>query len=284
MNCDQISSSLPWYLNGSLPAEEQARIGEHLESCEDCRRQLQETSWLVRAIAEHASHRELIDLVRENPLRDRMAIERHLEVCPRCSDSKKLIELMDSIAPAAAPLTAGAPSSIAPSSIAPSSTIPSSTSSSSRSLRNWAVAASLAAIVATGAWIHEEIRPMTPQPTQIVELDPPIVRRSSGSAAATTKVVEVSAEQPQTTFLYPLPGAEKLRPFTRFSGELSAGGEVLWRDEDWRANERQGFAVNLPTSILHPEAEHRLELRGWTGDNWQVIDTVSFSVRERDRP
>lgn len=42
---------LPWYLNGTLGAEEQRRVARHLESCPDCRLELDELTQVKRDIA-----------------------------------------------------------------------------------------------------------------------------------------------------------------------------------------------------------------------------------------
>lgn len=41
---------LPWYLNGTLGAEEQRRVARHLESCPDCRLELDELTHMKRDI------------------------------------------------------------------------------------------------------------------------------------------------------------------------------------------------------------------------------------------
>lgn len=41
MTCRRIRNQLPGYLDGALPGREHRGVGEHLESCADCRRELE---------------------------------------------------------------------------------------------------------------------------------------------------------------------------------------------------------------------------------------------------
>jgi len=42
---------LPWYANGTLPAHEQERVAQHLESCAGCRQELEELSRMKAGLA-----------------------------------------------------------------------------------------------------------------------------------------------------------------------------------------------------------------------------------------
>jgi len=61
MKHDQVIELLPWFLNGTLAADEQHSIEAHLEHCEECGRQLSE----FRALSDAAA--ELSDETPEEP-------------------------------------------------------------------------------------------------------------------------------------------------------------------------------------------------------------------------
>ncbi len=148
MTCRDAAELLPWLVNGSLEADERQALEAHLASCESCRGELEETiqawSLLTRhiptlALAEYARGLEPADL-------DRERIERHLAQCPSCrqelewatfdGDEYELGEIAEA-GPAIAARGWG----------------------SNRSWRPLAMAASLTAMVATGALLWRSAAP-----------------------------------------------------------------------------------------------------------------------------
>ncbi|MCP3962463.1 MAG: hypothetical protein GY719_31865 [bacterium] len=86
IDCPQAVELLPWLLNGTLESEEREELLGHLESCDGCRRELDEAAvaWQLLnrhvpslAIAEYAHGLEPSDLSRER-------LEKHLALCPSC--------------------------------------------------------------------------------------------------------------------------------------------------------------------------------------------------------
>ena len=47
---DDIELLLPWYVNGTLPASEQAAVEQHLEECSGCRAALRELQMVAAAV------------------------------------------------------------------------------------------------------------------------------------------------------------------------------------------------------------------------------------------
>jgi anti-sigma factor RsiW len=55
MNCDDVGKSIPLYFYGELPAEEEERVEDHLDSCEPCRGELER----LRSVAAALDRREM---------------------------------------------------------------------------------------------------------------------------------------------------------------------------------------------------------------------------------
>jgi anti-sigma factor RsiW len=51
INCEVSAESIALFASGDLPARDLAVIGEHLRSCEDCRRRLEELQRIVHSLA-----------------------------------------------------------------------------------------------------------------------------------------------------------------------------------------------------------------------------------------
>ncbi len=143
ITCQLAVELLPWMVNGSLEADERQALEAHLASCGSCRGELEDTvevwSLLTRhipslALAEYARGLESADL-------DRERIERHLAQCPSCRqelewaafDAGDDEDELDEAAPAG--------------------------TGSSRPWRHLAMAASLTAVVATGALLWRSAAP-----------------------------------------------------------------------------------------------------------------------------
>jgi len=50
-NCETLAESIGLFASGDLPARELAAVGEHLRSCEDCRRRLNELQRIADSLA-----------------------------------------------------------------------------------------------------------------------------------------------------------------------------------------------------------------------------------------
>ncbi len=92
MDCQQAAELLPWWMNGSLEAEERRQVDDHLAACASCHHELDETadawqmmSWHIPslALAEFAEGLEPSGL-------DRDLVARHLEECASCRAEAEL--------------------------------------------------------------------------------------------------------------------------------------------------------------------------------------------------
>jgi hypothetical protein len=93
MDCKRATELVPWFLNDTLDATEQQLVRDHLEKCEQCQREVEETM-IVRAIhQQHVPTGTLIDYAFEQPLMDsdQETVERHLRVCRECAEQLELV-------------------------------------------------------------------------------------------------------------------------------------------------------------------------------------------------
>lgn len=148
MICDEVVQRLPWYLNGSLAAEERNEIRGHLAQCAACREALAETRLGYRIFSAHVPSEALVDYAWDRTPRelDSGLIERHLEDCPECAAELELIRTSRRLAeepdvallrPKARTVAAAPP----------------------RFYRAWqaaALAAALGGVVSFTAWTHSE--------------------------------------------------------------------------------------------------------------------------------
>lgn len=161
MNCDDVSELLPWLLNGTLEIAERDEVRRHLATCERCRAALEDTREAWTTFDQHLASEALVALAYgETPVGiDPAVAERHLASCPQCAAELELVRMSrrleedDKVAifPTPRPLTTAAAPAGAPS-----------------SWRGAAIAAGLAAIVASGGWLHElrQASSLAPRPAQ----------------------------------------------------------------------------------------------------------------------
>ena len=147
MNCDQAIEFLPWLLNGTLEATERDEVRRHLATCERCRAALNDTREAWTIFGQHIPGDALVALAYgEVPAGvDPAVAERHLATCAECAaelelarTSRRLAE-DDKIA-----VFPGARSRQEP-----------VADRGSRTWRAAALAAGLAAVVASAGWVHE---------------------------------------------------------------------------------------------------------------------------------
>ena len=282
MNCEDVSLALPWYLNGTLGPEEQARITEHLQDCESCRKELEETLWLTRAMAEHVSHQELIDLVHQKPSPNRIAVERHVAVCSRCADKKQLIEMMVRV-----PETVSGPDA-EPAAIP----MPIPETRPRPSLwQAWAIAATLIAALGLGLLMSQNVEVLPGQPTQIVELVKKRTEVRTGlSGSLNAEVLNiVLTSHPLVNFYYTLPLSADPDLYTHFSASLTANNEVLWNYSNLSPDERRGFSFTTPSDTLKAGVEHIFHFYGWGNTRIkdaaqpEKLETIVFTVERAEQ-
>ncbi|HEV2855890.1 MAG TPA: zf-HC2 domain-containing protein [Thermoanaerobaculia bacterium] len=144
MTCDQAIELLPWLLNGTLEAEERGEVRRHLATCDRCREALAQTRESWATFDQHIPSRDLVALAwGESPAgMDPRLAEAHLASCPQCAAEIELarmsrrLEEEDNVAP-----FPGVKSRTA-------------TQAAPRTWRAAAIAAGLAAVVASSGWFY----------------------------------------------------------------------------------------------------------------------------------
>lgn len=271
MTCEQAIESLPWYLNGTLEAQEQEEVRHHLATCEACRQALAETRDAWRIFDQHLPSEALVALAWEEIPEgiDPALAERHLAGCPQCAADLELartsrhLEEDDRIAlfpkkPAAAPARetrgAGEP----------------------RTWRRAAMAASLAAVVAMSGWIFSAQQ--TPQEPDFA-VNAPVV------ALYSTSEIERSGEE-SATFQAGSPVALLLTPeagagadtYETFEVEVRGpGGDVIFESQELLLTPEGDFS--LSSSFLEPG---RYEIRVFglrDGQRGEEVGVYQVTVR-----
>ncbi len=161
-DCTEIRELLPVYLNRSLTEDATRRVKEHLVSCTSCRQEEQDTRTAEALFEGHLPVELLLDysLAHAMPARHRAVVESHLATCERCAKEVRLVRQE--------------PSVIQP---APERGRWQRVDHLSREgWRVWALAASVATLVATAGWVWTW--------TQLVD-----TRQSTDQAAARANVV-----------------------------------------------------------------------------------------------
>lgn len=113
MDCTTLRELLPWYVAGTLSPGEERTVGEHLESCPDCRAELAATERVAQIASSHVPTEVLTAYAfgEESLGLDRGVVERHLAHCPSCRDELALAERAADLPaePASAPARRGWP-------------------------------------------------------------------------------------------------------------------------------------------------------------------------------
>lgn len=91
MECESIGDLLPWRLNGSLDGEEKRRVDAHLQTCEECRDALADSSFMGRALLDHPAVEDLVAYAAgEAPIAEGALVARHVAVCAACAEELEL--------------------------------------------------------------------------------------------------------------------------------------------------------------------------------------------------
>jgi Putative zinc-finger len=103
MNCTTVTELLPWWLNGTLGADERRAVEEHLAACESCRRELDETRAAAAVYRAHPPPEALVEHAagRPAPGPTSALIEEHLSFCPTCAEEMALLRESHAAAAAA---------------------------------------------------------------------------------------------------------------------------------------------------------------------------------------
>lgn len=179
MNCDDAIEYLPWLLNGTLEAGERDEVQTHLKSCQRCQEALVETRSAWSTFTQHIPSRDLTALAwGEDPTEvDRATAEEHLASCPQCAADLELarmsrrLEEEDKVA------------------VFPQVRTRPAVGASPRTWRAAAIAAGLAAVVASVGWIHT--LQQTGSPARVAQVAPPPTTPVDGSLQK--KVADLAA-------------------------------------------------------------------------------------------
>lgn len=92
MNHETARELLPWLLNGTLDSTERDELRIHLEDCEACRQELQETRQAMETFQQHVPTGDLVAHAegRKTELPPEV-LDAHLESCPECAEELTLL-------------------------------------------------------------------------------------------------------------------------------------------------------------------------------------------------
>jgi len=93
-SCEWVAHHLPWYLNGTLDDEAEKRLQAHLEDCDACKAELEETRASFEFFDRHLPLEILEDLARGKSLTGEAAevAPAHLAQCKDCHEQLLLME------------------------------------------------------------------------------------------------------------------------------------------------------------------------------------------------
>lgn len=91
MHCRQAAELLPWYLNGTLAADERTDLEDHLRGCDGCRAELHETETARILFGGHPSAGLLVDYAFARLEVPREVVESHLAGCGACAAELALV-------------------------------------------------------------------------------------------------------------------------------------------------------------------------------------------------
>ncbi|MFL6192891.1 MAG: zf-HC2 domain-containing protein [Thermoanaerobaculia bacterium] len=289
MTCDQAIERLPWLLNGSLQGEELQEVQHHLETCEGCRLALVETRDAWRIFGQHLPSEALVALAYGNPPSglDPAVAERHLASCPECAAEMELarmsrrLEEDDRIA-VFPPAKAAPPAR--------------ETAREPRFWRGFAVAASVAGLVAFGGWFKADQRTrllpgiqqkqaalaaaMEEQRQQMARISQPQVN-SWNQVVNPTEIVRGQEQEivvPAGQTVTPALAADPAVPSaSREIDILDETGKVRWYSRSLRLNpDTQDFTITFPAGFFAP-GKYRFQL--YTVENGERVAREGYNIR-----
>ncbi|MCH9647328.1 MAG: zf-HC2 domain-containing protein [Deltaproteobacteria bacterium] len=269
MECERVTTVLPWLFNGSLEAEERSQVESHLASCPACRKELRDTAVAWAATGAHPPPEVISDygLGLEITGFPRDVLEAHLADCPSC-EREAAIVLADGDEETLQGVPPEVPSSP---SLSPS---PSPSPSPGTSWRGWpalALAASLTAIALGGTLLWQAVKPEVPHANlAIIELFP----LNAQTRGPDSEVLKLSREGPAAIVL--MPGEHSVGERYRVTLRTSEGREV-WFLDDIELSEVGDVALLLPTDAL-PEGVLGLELQVHFEGGWKNVAEYAVVV------
>jgi RNA polymerase sigma factor (sigma-70 family) len=94
MDCEAATERLPWLYAGSLEPAEAAEVRRHLEGCERCRAELQQTRQAAAVFDAHLPSAVLVDVAWDRPVTafaDDL-VQAHLDGCASCREELALLQ------------------------------------------------------------------------------------------------------------------------------------------------------------------------------------------------
>lgn len=285
MDCTHATEVLPWFLNGTLGAEERRAVEEHLESCEDCRRELADTRFAGDVFRRHLPAEALVDLGfgRTPADLDAAALEAHLATCPKCSAE---LEMVRESAASASQDDRAALSRPEEARVLPFEPPRQEARRPRGALPLWsraALAAGIAGVAAAG-WMAKELAEVSRElrepamNVRVVDAKPVgSVYRDGERPAA----VEIPAAAETLVLLLQGPFAEE---YPSYELELSgASGELLFRGAGLVRQPEGDFTVRLETGSL-PREELTLRVLGRRGEERREVARYLLAPTASVRP
>lgn len=260
-DCAEIEQRLPWFLAGSLAAEETEGVRAHLAGCDRCRAALAATRRAAEIFSAHPPVEALADYGLGLPVaaETRELLERHLVGCADCRAELELVR---------------ADPGPATSTTAVEATVhaigPRPGRAPAAGWRALAVAASVAAAVSLSLWFGNGRAAAPDGGVALLELLPETARTRGGDEEAT--LVRGTA----ATLLLGIDRAETFEEVRLLARD--ADGRTLWRVERLAPAKGGGYLVHLPAGSL-PAGAVALELRATLDGRESVIATYPIVVR-----
>jgi predicted anti-sigma-YlaC factor YlaD len=92
MECEDTAELLPWFLNGTLAADQQQDVRDHLAQCDKCRQEMDETLFAHAVYRQHVPAEALIDHAFGRPVQavGLELLEQHLQTCRECAEQYRM--------------------------------------------------------------------------------------------------------------------------------------------------------------------------------------------------
>lgn len=265
MSCSEVTTLLPWLVNGTLPSAEAGPLREHLRRCAACRRELAATLGAWELFSTHLPAADLVAYAfgaeLDAPAGDE--VEAHLEGCPQCRQELALIREDPSEAePSAAPRRSDS-ARVVP--LLPR--VSPAAGKRGRALAGAALAAGLAAAAMGGYWWRDRSTAAPAADLVLVELQPSGHALRGGAAPPTPPKAGRAALLALAT--------DDVTPYAAYRIELrDAGGEVLWHSDHVRRQEAGDFLLHLPAGAL-PSGMVEVRLLARRDAGWRLLERYS---------
>ena len=96
-NNREVLDLLPWYVTGSLPADEHTLVEKHLAECETCSQEAEKMQWLAEAYQRTGKHINPVILTVYAENKKELSkpviqqVKNHLAICPECQKELEIL-------------------------------------------------------------------------------------------------------------------------------------------------------------------------------------------------